>query len=135
MIGHNGIRWRAPATMIGALLLGCLLALDHHLFYLSLDQKPVSTEHLRMLGSSYGISHQRINTSAGTAFAFLTHSFLVTAVATAYWQVVWRTLRRQAVTLSTIDTIFSVLRSASSLLSLQVLWKRPLLLLLVTTSW
>lgn len=39
-----GINWKAPAKMVGLLILGAAVPLGHHFYYQSLDGKRVSTE-------------------------------------------------------------------------------------------
>jgi hypothetical protein len=127
----GGIHWRAYTTMVTSLLLGILLALGHHLFYNSLDGKPVgASEHVIR-----GVTRQQLNLTLGTLFAFLVKAFLAVAVTTVYTQIAWRAIKKRATTLGTIDTIFHVVSNFWSLISFSVWWKYPLLLLLALTMW
>lgn len=128
---NGGKNWRAYTTMVASLLCGILLAIGHHLFYNSLNGKPVGApEHVLR-----GVTRQQLNLTLGTLFSFLVRAFLAAAVTIAYTQVVWRAVKERSTTLSTIDTIFHVATNIWSFLSLSVWWKYPVLLLLALTIW
>ncbi|KAH6972358.1 hypothetical protein BKA56DRAFT_677311 [Ilyonectria sp. MPI-CAGE-AT-0026] len=95
--------WQAPVTMVSFLLVGSALAVGHHRFYLSLRGTVV-----------YGGSEdndQQLNIRYGTAFAFISKTFLVGAVASAYTQHLWTVLSSSYVKVSTIDSHFTALSS------------------------
>lgn len=127
--------WQAPTTIVLALLFGLLFAVGHHLFYKHLDGQKVAAEDLRILGSN--ISPQQLNVAIGTAFAFLVKASLVTAVSTAYFQLLWRALLRSASgsTLGNLDTAFSGLNNIFSLSKVWVWWRLPLLFALAIVAW
>jgi hypothetical protein len=127
--------WQAPATIIFALLFGLLFAVGHHLFYANLNGNKVASEDLRILGSD--ISPQQLNVAIGTAFAFLVKASLVTAVSTAYLQLLWRALLRSArgSTLGNLDTAFSGLNNIISLGKVWVWWRLPLLFAFAVVAW
>ncbi|KAE9378213.1 hypothetical protein N431DRAFT_435384 [Stipitochalara longipes BDJ] len=127
----GGIHWRASTIMVTSLLFGMLLATGHHLFYTHLNGKPVGApEHVVM-----GVTRQQLNLTLGTLFAFLVHAFLSVAVTTSYTQLVWRAIKKQGTTLSTIDTIFHVVSNFWSLMFLSTWFKYPLLFLVGLTVW
>lgn len=111
--------WQAPTTILLSLLAGVFFALGHHLFYRHLNGREVSDGHVRVFGSN--MPPQQLNVAIGTAFAFLVKASLVTAVSTAYLQVLWRALLRatRGSTLGDLDTTFSVL---SNIISLSKVW-------------
>ena len=127
--------WQAPATIILALLFGLLFAVGHHLFYRNLDGRKVTSEDFSILGSD--ISPQQLNVAIGTAFAFLVKASLVTAISTAYLQLLWRALLRSArgSTLGNLDTAFSGLNNIISLGQVWVWWRLPLLFALAVVAW
>ena len=129
------IPWQAPTTINLALLAGLLFAVGHHLFYRHLDGQQVASEDVRLLGSN--ISPQQLNVAIGTAFAFLVKASLVTAVSTAYLQLLWRALLRAArgSTLGDLDTAFSGLNNIISLSKVWVWWRLPLLFGLAIVAW
>jgi len=110
--------------MIASLFSGILLALGHHLFYNRLKGQLVR-----------GVTQQQLNIAIGTSFAFLIKTFLVVAVSIAYTQIMWKAIKKQAATLSTIDTISQAVSSVWCLLRYSVWWKYFLLLLLACAVW
>ncbi len=124
----GGIYWKAYTVMITSLLCGMLLALGHHLFYKSLNGKPVeASQHI-----IHGVTRQQFNLTIGTLFAFLIKAFLAVAVTSAYTQFVWRAIKKRPTRLTTINTVFHVLTDFWSLLRISVWWRYPLLLLLAS---
>jgi hypothetical protein len=115
--------------MLVSLLLGMLLSLGHHLFYHSLDGKPVPDHAI------HGIARQQLNLAVGTLYAFLVKAFLAVAVTTAYTQILWRAIKNQPVQLTTIDTIFDAATNFWGFFRFAIWWKYPLLLLLALTIW
>jgi hypothetical protein len=105
--------------------------LGHHLFYNSLNGKPVGTpQHIIRM-----VTRQQLNLTLGTLFAFLVKACLAVAVTTAYTQIFWRAVKKRSTILTTIDTIYYGPTNVWSLLSFSVWLKYPLLLLLVLTVW
>ena len=133
--GNNGIHWLAPTTILLSLAAGVLLAIGHHLFYRSLRGKQVRTRGYEILGSD--VSPQQLNLAIGTAFAFLVKAALVTAVSTAYIQLLWRALLRAArvSTLGNLDAVFSGLGNIISLSKVWIWWHYPLLFSLAIVAW
>ena len=129
------IHWLTPASMIASLLLGCLFATGHHLFYQSLAGK-LATAHSYDIGGSK-ISSQQANTAVGTAFAFLVKSCLAFAVSLAYFQVAWTTAKgeRRPMTVANMDVLLSAMGNALTLTNVFAWWKRPLLLLMALIAW
>jgi hypothetical protein len=128
---NGGIHWRACTTMVTSLISGTLLAFGHHVFYNSLSEKPVGVPETVIIR----VTRQQLNLTLGALFAFLVKVFLVVAITTAYTQIVWKDIKKQATRLTTIDTIFDVISDFWSLLSFSVWWKYPLLFLLALTTW
>lgn len=101
--------WQAPVTMVSFSLVGSALAVGHHTFYSSLRGTVV-----------YGGSEdndQQLNIRYGTAFAFMSKTFFVGAVASAYTQHLWTVLSSNYVKVSTIDSHFTALSSILDLIS------------------
>ncbi|PVH69936.1 hypothetical protein DL98DRAFT_437971 [Cadophora sp. DSE1049] len=129
------IHWRTPASMVGSLLIGCLFAIGHHLFYQSLTGKLTTTYTYTVLGAN--LTSQQVNIAAGTAFAFLVRACLVSSVSLAYLQAVWYTAKntRQSITLANMDVLLSALSNALSLADVFTWWKWPWLLLVALLNW
>ena len=110
----SGIPWQAPATIVLSLTVGILLAIGHHLFYSSLHGREAVGNGYKILGAD--VSPQQLYVAIGTAFAFLVKAALITAVSTAYLQLLWRALLRAAgSSLGDLDTAFSGLSNITSL--------------------
>ena len=99
--------------MIAALAISVFLAAGHHLFYHSLEGNCVPSDDLDILGNR--VSRQQLNLAAGTAFSFLVKAFVVLAASVPYVQCLWNTDRQsndsRAMTLSSLDTAFSVFKN------------------------
>jgi hypothetical protein len=130
-----GIPWQAPAAIIVSLAAGISFAIGHHLFYNHLHGQEARPTGYKILGSD--ISPQQLNVAIGTAFAFLVKASLVTALSTAYLQLLWRALLRAArgSKLGDLDTCFSALNNIISLGKVWVWWRLPLLFLLAVVAW
>lgn len=112
----------APAAMIGSLTIAILFALGHHLFNWSL-QRPgqvVPTSTFR----------QGINTSAGTAFAFLVKAALTVALGTAYTQLLFDTLLKNTLSIEITDILTGMLASTFQVCRVNLTWRYPCVLLL-----
>jgi hypothetical protein len=137
---YSGVHWQAPTTLVTALLLAIVAASVHHLLYSHLAGTIVQTDEHSVLG--FQLSSQQINLAIGTALTFFVNACLVTAVSTAYTQVLWRTARRTEATkfegvayrLGDLDTIFSGIQTILAFWS--PIWLGcPLLLLLGLITW
>lgn len=135
MKDHKTIHWLAPASMIGALAIGVLFAGGHHLFYRSLNNKPVS--HGALFGSS--ISKQEANVSIGLAFAFLVKVCLVFSMSVAFVQLFWREakapLPRHIPTLAWLDSLHSAFNNVWALVDVRVWVRSPLPFLIAALAW
>lgn len=70
------IHWRAPTTIIAALLVALASAIGHHAFYSNLNDQ--------LVNSDDRLFTQQVNIAIGTAFAFLFRASLVIAVGASY---------------------------------------------------
>ena len=135
MTASKSIHWLAPTTIISSLILGALSAVGHHIFYRSLEGTVAQDDNVNILGSR--VSRQQLNIAGGTALAFLVKAALTTAVATAYIQLFWRAITRNArsASLETLDTVFSAFSNVFMLGKVWVWWRYPLLFSLAATAW
>lgn len=121
--------------MLGGLAVGVLIAGGHHLFYSSLDSKPVT--HGFLLGSS--ISKQEANVSIGLVFAFLVKACLVFSMSVAFVQLFWREAKapnpRHLPTLSRLDSLHSVFNNILALVDIRVWLKSPLPFMIAALAW
>ena len=129
-----GVHWLVTTTITLSLVLGLMLGVGHHLFYTSLDGTIAPNVEYDVLGSK--VSRQQINIAAGTAFAFLVKAMLVTALATAYVQLLWRALLHSTkhVTFGSFDVLFSGISDIFSLAKATARWRHPLLFILAILS-
>ena len=124
--GHSTkVSWRAPTTILLALLTGLGFALAHHFMGASLNNRPVE---------QVDISQAWVSRFS-TALAFLVKLALATSVGAAYTQHQWQRLRQQDFRTSEIDALTSVLANAFSFLSSTVWLKHPVLALMALVSW
>ena len=133
--GPRTVHWLAPTTIILALVVGCLLVLGHHLFYLSLDGEPVSTESYHIAGRT--MSKQQFKTSVGIAFALLVRTSLSIAVSTAYVQYFWRSIRnaRPSPKLAELDWASSGVNNVLRIFNVKYWWKYSALVALAMVFW
>lgn len=137
MAGSRRPHWRAPTTIIAALMCAIIFALGHHLFYQYLDGSSASSDVYDILGSN--VSVQQLNIAVGTAFALLFKTSLDVALSSVFIQLVWRALSAKSdastIRLDALDAIFDVLTNIFALFEARVWWRYPLLFLLATTAW
>lgn len=119
------VSWRAPITILLALLTGLGFALAHHFMGVSLNNKPVA---------QVDVSQAWISRFS-TALAFLVKLALATSVGAAYTQHQWQRLRQQDFRADEIDALTSVLANAFRFLSSTVWLKHPVLALMALVSW
>ncbi|KAL6918538.1 hypothetical protein FSST1_010033 [Fusarium sambucinum] len=120
MAGHK----LTPALMAGSLLLGLLLALGHHFYYLYLDGRIVESQ-----------SQQQWFLRAGTGLAFLVRAFLSAAVGIAYTQILWRTLRSKPITIRGVNSLFGVVHNVWDFVTWELWTAAPLLAVIAIISW
>ncbi|CAH0047361.1 unnamed protein product, partial [Clonostachys solani] len=104
--------WVVPSLMSSGLVLGTLLAITHHLFYASLDQRPVAYQ-----------AQQEWYFRIGIGLAFLVKAFFTASAVLAYNQLVWYTLRSEPVTLAGVDAMFGVISNLFDFTDKE-LWRR-----------
>lgn len=127
------IHWRAPALMVGSLIVGICLALGHHLFYKSLQGTEVSSRNVNIAG--WKASSQQLNTAGGTAFAFVVKASLILATSVAYFQLLFRTLTTGTFTLRQLDNAYAGLEDLIAFGYLPFTWRFSMLALLALTAW
>ncbi|KUJ07565.1 uncharacterized protein LY89DRAFT_742794 [Mollisia scopiformis] len=92
-----GIHWRKPTFIVSMLLLGLGLSLGHHFYYSWMNNQ--------VTGDA---SRQAWPTRIGTGLAFLVTSFLKAATMTSLGQYIWTVVKRQPLTMSSLDRLFSL---------------------------
>ncbi|KAL4916640.1 hypothetical protein BDW62DRAFT_101467 [Aspergillus aurantiobrunneus] len=120
----DGIHWRMPTAMVVCWIIGLALAIGHHFYYASLDGTRVGNQ-----------SKQEWALRFGTALAFLTKTFLTTAVGIACIQNFWWTLRFKPIRLSTLDSMFDIRGSIFNFFDFHVWLRGPTVAVLGLISW
>ncbi|KAL4989782.1 hypothetical protein BDW68DRAFT_59585 [Aspergillus falconensis] len=121
---QNGIHWRVPAAMVVCFVLGLGLAIGHHFYYYSLDHTTVG-----------GQDEQAWALRIGTGLAFLTKTFLTTAVGFALVQNLWWILRLKPVRLSTLDSMWDIRGSIFNFFDPHVWIRGPNVAILGLITW
>ncbi|KAL2831743.1 hypothetical protein BDW59DRAFT_124417 [Aspergillus cavernicola] len=121
---QHGIHWRMPTAMISCFLIGLGLAIGHHFHYYSLDGTRVGNQ-----------SKQEWALRIGTGLAFLTKTFLTTAVGIACIQNFWWIIRLKPVRLSTLDSMFDIRGSIFNFFDLHIWLRGPNVAVLGLISW
>lgn len=118
------IHWRAPVLIVGYLALGVGFALGHHFYWMSLDGTVVDSETDQEWAKRYGI-----------AFAFLAQSTMTLSVGVAYTQRVWVTVKKNSMTLRSLDRVFSLQDDIFAFFSREIVKKAKVLSLLGICAW
>ena len=114
----------APITMIVSLILGVGFALGHHFFYNSRD------------GTSVGnTTQQEWYIRVGTYFAYLVTFTLGVAIATAYTQQFWYSLRSRSVTVEEVDSLFAFLVNVTPFLDTRLWRGNFMLVFMAAIKW
>ena len=99
-----GLSWRQTLSSFVIFVAAGFVANAHHIYYYRLDGT--------VAGST---DRQQWAIRIGTALAFLVQSLLRTVVSFACVQLVWRTLRHRALTIGTINHLFSLTTDITAL--------------------
>ena len=119
-----GIFWKTPLLIVFWALVGISWAIGHHFYYQSLD------------GTRAGSSaRQSWPVRFGTAFAFLVVASLRAACDTAYQQYIWTLFKRKALSLDTLDRLFSVLSDPTAFMSWEFLTHAKIAFLIAIVCW
>ena len=127
--------WLTLGEILSSLVAALAFAMGHHAFYQNLSGQAASNNAYQV--GAVKVTAQQLNIAVGTALAFLVKASLDNALSTAYVQLLWRAVKRTAQdpTLADLDTIFSALSSALSLLKFSSWRHFPLLLLFAWLTW
>ncbi|KAL5336846.1 hypothetical protein BJX70DRAFT_260929 [Aspergillus crustosus] len=121
---QHGIHWRMPAAMITCFVIGLGLAIGHHFYYYSLDGTRVGDQNKQEWALRFG-----------TGMAFLTKTFLTTAVGIACIQNFWWILRLKPIRLSTLDSMFDIRGSIFNFFDPHIWLRGPNVAILGLISW
>ena len=110
--------------MLTCLLVGIGFGLGHHEYYKSFDNQSVKSNY-----------QQQWAVRIGTGLAFLTKTAFTAVVAFAFAQYLWVVARRKALTLQSLDAVFTLLSNPASFVDLGVLASAKLLAILALVSW
>ncbi|KKK23717.1 hypothetical protein AOCH_006792 [Aspergillus ochraceoroseus] len=110
--------------MVLCWIIGLALALGHHFYYYSLNDTIVGDQ-----------NRQAWSSRIGTGLAFLTKTFLTTAVGIACVQNLWWILRLTPMKLSTLDSMLDIRGSIFNFFDLHVWLRGPNVAILGLISW
>jgi hypothetical protein len=116
-----GIHWWTPFSMGALFILGVIGAISHHIFYNSLHGQEAKDQ------------LQKVR--YGTALAFFTKATLVGSVILGYRQRIWYTLRRKAMTLGAIDSLFGATEDPTLFSNWEMIKNAKLSTLMAAASW
>ncbi|KAF7340439.1 Pc21g08530 protein [Mycena venus] len=122
----------AVAQMTGFALAGAILAVGHHVYFVSLHLTP-SDGSVQVGG--HPISRQKITNFVATVFIFLVKLCLSLSIAKAFDQQLWYTVRRRAMRLSGLDALFNVLADPTAFLNFEMVWRAKMAAGLALVAW
>jgi hypothetical protein len=125
-----GVNWRAPFKMLGLLVSGVGLALGHYFYYESLDGTIVIPPKSR-----YDLDDQEWHARFGTALAFWVKTCFAAAVAIAYKQSAWLSMRSKAHSISGLDSMFSGTTDILAYFSLDFMLHAKVAALIAGVTW
>lgn len=121
---YRRIYWKVPILLVITFFLGVAFALGHHFLYKHYDGREVGDT-----------SEQEWIIRGGTALAFLTKTFLASALTMAYAQYVWLTFRKKFITVQAIDAVLAASHNLLSFLNGEMYWKAKTATLLALVIW
>lgn len=118
------IALRDPLLAVALFIGSTLTAVGHHLYYESLDRAPVGSE-----------GQQVWAIRIGTGLAFLTRSGLAATLGIIAVQQSWATLRKRAMTIGGIDSMFGIMSNPWLFLNKDLLVHAKRICVLAAISW
>lgn len=120
-----GESWRAPCTMLAALLAGIVISLAHHFMNSHLHGRAVDDVSLS----------QSWIARFGTALAFSVKTSFTISVGVAFVQHQWLEFHRQCFRIDEVDALTSVLGNAFIFFTSTVWLRQPVMTMLGLVSW
>ncbi|KAF3065783.1 Formylmethionine deformylase-like protein [Daldinia childiae] len=118
------IRLQDPLLAIACFVGGILAAVGHHLYYQRLNDTPVTSENLQVW-----------SIRIGTGLALLTRCGLVAAIGIAVVQQTWLSLRKRAMSIGGIDSMFDIMGNPWSFFNTDFLIHAKRLAVLAAIAW
>jgi len=119
-----GIAWRTPTFMAISAISGFILAIEHHLYFLSLNRTIAGSPLRRQWPMRFG-----------SAFSFLVIALLKITCDTAYSQYTWILFKQQTSSLNTIDRLFALTTDVTAFFSLDISRSVKFAAFLALTCW
>ncbi|TEY86578.1 hypothetical protein BOTCAL_0006g00580 [Botryotinia calthae] len=119
-----GIHWKKPSFIGLMFLVGFILSLAHHLYYMSLSGERTGDG-----------KKQAWPTRIGTGFAFLITSCLKATTTAALGQYIWTVVKRQPLSIKNLDCLFALSTDPIALFSIELLKGAKLAILLGAITW
>ncbi|KAJ7115892.1 hypothetical protein C8R44DRAFT_739605 [Mycena epipterygia] len=125
--------WVPALTIIGSLIVGCLFAIGHHVYYNSLSGHAVEST---SVFSGLKVYDQKWANHVGTGLAFLTKFFFSLCIGAAYVETLWKIARRPlGLSVAGLNASFGLLSNPMNFMSTDLLFSAQFLLLLAAISW
>ncbi|THV54258.1 hypothetical protein BGAL_0031g00320 [Botrytis galanthina] len=118
------INWQQPTFMCSMLICGLILAIGHHVYYISLSGSPAGDA-----------TRQAWSIRFGTAFAFLVVACFKAITVSALGQYLWSVVRSKGLKISDLDRLFALTSNPISIFSVSVIKNASLAALLGTIFW
>ncbi|KAI1652991.1 hypothetical protein F4813DRAFT_376249 [Daldinia decipiens] len=118
------IKLQDPLLAIAFFVGGILAAVGHHLYYQRLNDTPVTSENLQVW-----------SIRIGTGLALLTRCGLVAAIGIAAVQQTWLSLRKRAMSIGGIDSMFGIMGNPWSFFNRDFLMHAKRLAVLAAIAW
>jgi hypothetical protein len=123
-IAQRQLHWRTPRLLIASFLAGLGATLSQHFLYSFLHHKPGDRENIK---TSLVL--------CGRALAYLAKVAFAQCIVLCYRQRIWRTFRNHALSIHSIDQLFSGIEDASLLINWEAISNAPLVAGMAVVVW
>lgn len=120
----TAIAWQDPILAFLFFIAGLFTAVGHHIYYGVLDGTPVNSD-----------SQQVWAIRIGTGLAFLTRTCLTATLGIVVVQQFWATLRKRAMTIEAIDSMFGIMTNPWLFLNKDMLMHAKRVCAFAAISW
>ncbi|KAF2628246.1 hypothetical protein BU25DRAFT_410341 [Macroventuria anomochaeta] len=118
------VHWRTPSTMVFAFVAGILLALAQHFWYRFLHHRPTYDEDQKFRWVLYG-----------RVLAYLSKVAFGGCVVLVFRQRIWRTFRKRALSVLSIDQLFGATDDPSLFANWEIVSNAPMAVAIATVFW
>ncbi len=123
-IAQQHLHWRTPSHLVGSFLVGVIAAICQHCLYRYLNLRSEDAE-----------TAKTSLVLCGRAIAYLAKIAFARCIVLCYQQRIWRTFRNYALSIKSIDQLFSGTEDISLLANWEAISKAPLITTMVLIVW